>query len=58
MEDDNESVITVDDRKFELLIIPSVETLEQSNKKCRREKVFGLIQKSIECQIQKKILNN
>ena len=39
---------TVEERKLEMLIIASIQTLKRGNKKCGRDEVFMLFRDSIE----------
>ena len=40
----NSSSPTVQDRELEMLIIASIQTLKQGNKKCRKDEVLGYLE--------------
>ena len=40
---------------METLIVPSIQTLKHSYKKCGKEEVFRLVQESVESEVMKEI---
>ena len=44
----NFSTPTVEDRELEMLIIASIQTLKQGNKKCEKDEVFRLFRDSVD----------
>ena len=52
----NNNVPHIVERKdLETLIVASIQTLKRNNKKCGKEEVFRLLQKSVESETTKEI---
>ena len=50
--------IAIEQKKLEMLIIASIQTLKRGNKKCGNEEVFNLVKDSVDGIIKKEIFNN